>query len=134
MDCILATDGLNTKGYSYVSINGKPKARHRLAWEEVNGEIPVGMVIRHKCRNRNCYNVNHLELGTYTENNTIDRVRDGTDENGEKSPSHKLTTAQRNEILELVKQGESQRKISETFGITQSLVSMIVNGKRRKLA
>jgi len=133
MDCILSTESINGSGYSYLSVNGKTKAKHRLVWEEANGEIPEGHIIRHTCRNRNCYNINHLELGTYSQNNSIDRVRDGTDENGEKSPSHKLTTQQRNEIKELSKK-ETQREIAARFGICQGLVSMIVNGKRRKLA
>lgn len=133
MDCILSTESINASGYSYVSVNGKPKGKHRLAWEEVHGEIPKGFIVRHTCRNRNCYNIKHLELGTYSQNNSVDRVRDGTDENGEKSPSCKLTTQQRNEIFELSKT-ETQKEIAARFGISQGLVSMIVNGKRRKLA
>ena len=32
------------------------------------GEIPKGMVIRHKCDNPNCCNIEHLEIGTQKDN------------------------------------------------------------------
>lgn len=41
---------------------------HRLAWEEVRGPIPAGLVIDHLCRNRACYRIDHLEVVTQREN------------------------------------------------------------------
>lgn len=47
---------------------GKWVTAHRIAWELVNGPIPEGMTVDHKCRNRACLNVEHLEVVTPQEN------------------------------------------------------------------
>jgi len=41
---------------------------HRATWEEVNGEIPDGMNVCHKCDNPECCNPDHLFLGTQADN------------------------------------------------------------------
>jgi hypothetical protein len=35
---------------------------HRLEWEKVHGSIPEGYTVDHKCKNRQCQNVNHMQL------------------------------------------------------------------------
>ena len=52
----------------YVRILNKTRAeggrlvmRHRWFWELVNGEIPPGYEINHLCKNRRCFNTDHLE-------------------------------------------------------------------------
>jgi hypothetical protein len=41
---------------------------HRLAWELVNGPIPEGMHVLHRCDEPRCCNPDHLFLGTQAEN------------------------------------------------------------------
>ena len=55
--------------YSYGPNRGK--RAHRVAWEEVNGVIPEGMFVCHKCDNPPCINIDHLFLGT-----PLDNMRD----------------------------------------------------------
>lgn len=42
---------------------------HRWVWEMARGPIPKGMVIRHRCDNRVCFRLSHLEIGTVADNN-----------------------------------------------------------------
>ena len=64
--------------------NGK-KCRvmfHRLLWEQMNGKIPEGYSIHHKCHNRACCNIEHLELISISEHakhHDSERYRDGQD-------------------------------------------------------
>jgi hypothetical protein len=52
------------KGESYVS----PKRSHRVAYELVCGDIPPGLVLRHRCNNPACCNPSHLVPGTQGDN------------------------------------------------------------------
>lgn len=44
---------------------------HRVAWEAVNGPIPDGLLVCHRCDNRPCIRPDHLFLGTQ-HNNLMD--------------------------------------------------------------
>lgn len=41
---------------------------HRVSYRHHHGEIPAGMVVRHKCDRRACFAPHHLELGDLKEN------------------------------------------------------------------
>lgn len=40
---------------------------HRFIWEHHHGPIPDGYSVNHKCKNRACQNVEHMELLTLSE-------------------------------------------------------------------
>jgi hypothetical protein len=61
------------------------KSVHRLAWEEVNGPIPAGLSICHRCDVRLCCNPEHLFLGTNADNN---RDMSAKGRNGQSKKTH----------------------------------------------
>ena len=67
-DCIEWTGAHTADGYGQRKINGRLVYVHRLAWAEVHGPIPKGMLILHLCDNPPCYNVDHLFIGTQADN------------------------------------------------------------------
>lgn len=67
-NCIVPDGGYTTcEGYIRVlqksrKLGGKLKMLHRVEWEKSNGLIEEGYEIHHKCKNRVCSNINHLEV------------------------------------------------------------------------
>jgi len=57
------------QGYGRVNFEGHRAAlAYRVAWEDRNGPIPVGLEIDHLCRNPWCVNPAHMEPVTHAEN------------------------------------------------------------------
>lgn len=64
--------GSTNRGYGVTSVvvDGRWRNRkaHRVAWQQLRGEIPEGLVLDHLCRNTWCVNPDHLEPVTLVEN------------------------------------------------------------------
>jgi len=41
---------------------------HRMVWMQDNGPIPDDLLVMHSCDNRKCINIQHLSLGTPSDN------------------------------------------------------------------
>ncbi|MGE6580362.1 HNH endonuclease [Vreelandella aquamarina] len=124
-------------GYGYLQHKGKQVLAHRLSYCKAN-DIDMlaidGFVVRHKCDNPKCINPEHLELGTQADN-IADMHSRGRGLRGERIGNSKITDEQADEIRRLYKprsKDRNQYQIAKKFGITQSQVSMIITGKRRK--
>lgn len=66
--CWLWTGAKNRNGYGTVRVKGRRLLMHRIMYQRWVGDIPKGLVLDHKCRNRLCCNPNHLEAVTVKEN------------------------------------------------------------------
>ena len=85
--------GSLSHGYGQIRIGGRgftPSRVHRIVWMQDNDQIPDGLEVRHKCDNRACCNIEHLELGTRSDNvqDIIKRGR-GRNQNIGKTHCHK---------------------------------------------
>ena len=68
-DCVLWTGGKISTGYGKKYLGaGKERTAHRWTWEQANGPIPDGLIVRHSCDVRLCVNLEHLLLGTQQDN------------------------------------------------------------------
>ena len=118
-------------GYTRVFVNGKHQRLFRYIYEQKYGKIQKGMVIRHKCDNPNCCNIEHLEIGTPYDNvqDMIKRKRDGyhlskTKIRGELNKNSKLTK----EIVKEIYINKGKVKIyCERYNISRSLIWQIRN-------
>lgn len=66
--CLVWTGALSSSGYGNVYFRGSNWNAHRLAWTLVNGEVPGDLDVNHKCWNKACVNVEHLNLATRSQN------------------------------------------------------------------
>jgi hypothetical protein len=123
--CRLWQGSCDGDGYGVLTGNNRSNARqraHRWIWEMANGPIPKGLVVRHKCDNRPCFRLSHLELGTVADNNDDARQR------GHLGPTLKLRPSQIKLLFDLHDAGQGWTQIwRENFAdvLTRQGVSRI---------
>jgi hypothetical protein len=129
--CHLVVSHYLNNGYVKVKNNGKSVRLHRLIYEQNYGEIQEGLIVRHKCDNRNCINPEHLEVGT-PKDNTRDMLERGRaytgEQDGESNGNSKLTKEQVDEIR--ADKNSTNVALGKKYGVTHSTISAIRLGKR----
>ena len=106
----------------------KVKVAH-LVLETFVSTMPDGMLCKHGPKGQNCDFLDNLCWGTAKEN-MADRVRDGTDERGEKHHFAKLTNEQAREIKFVrLPRGETTKEIAAEFGVSYQSVGDIRAGR-----
>lgn len=66
--CLIWLGACNSEGYGHTMIKRKTKKIHRLVWERAHGPIPDGFEVMHSCDIPACVRIDHLALGTHSEN------------------------------------------------------------------
>lgn len=67
-DCLIWTGPKNQGGYGRIARSSGSSYVHRAAWIALRGPIPAGLHLDHLCRQRACWNPDHLEPVTPREN------------------------------------------------------------------
>ena len=124
-DCWLWTGGKTGMGYGMFCRHNQHTHAHRLCWELVNGPIPTGMCVLHKCDNPICVRPDHLFLGTQADN-MADCQAKGRFAKGERNGHHKVTAQQVTEIRRRYAAGESQSGMAEEYGVDPSTISNMI--------
>lgn len=127
--CQIWTGALAGKGYGIFLPNGRRGKRyyaHRYSWEAVNGQIPEGMVICHRCDNPRCVNADHLFVGTQADN-MRDMVEKGRSTSGEANPRAKLTKA---DVVAIRASDKSSREVAPLYGVSPGHIRSIRSGKK----
>lgn len=135
-ECLEWTGHLTPDGYGRIEVTLSPGVAipvnaHRAAYEAEYGPCPPNMVVRHKCDNRKCVKLAHLEIGTQKQN-IADKYERGRGLLGEKVPTAKLKEADILEIRRLAAMGLTNKSIAERYGVDRTNVSCIVLRKTWK--
>ncbi len=110
-ECWKWTGQRGRKGYGALCLAGRTWRAHRLAWFLTHGPIPEGMLVCHRCDNRECCRPDHI---------------------GTAHPMAKLTEAQVVELRAARAGGAPIAYLAKTYGIDQASVSHIAKGKTWK--
>lgn len=131
----------NPAGYGMLAVgqfkNGDPKRpipmlAPRAAYAAWVSPLELHQVVCHRCDNPPCINPGHLFTGTRAINNA-DMAAKLRTSNGERHPDTKLTDAQVDEVRRRYAAGGIlQRELAEEYGVAQSLISFLINRRRRR--
>jgi hypothetical protein len=122
-ECFEYTGSRDDSGYGLIKFEGKTQRTHRVIWTLINGAIPEGMMVLHKCDNPPCCNPDHLFLGTQ-DDNMKDMVSKGRQANqsGEKNGNNVLNK----ETVEKIRSEKGTLiSVASKYGIGKSTVSLI---------
>lgn len=96
-----------------------------------NTHLDKKTVVRHSCDNPACVKITHLFPGTHKDN-MADKVKRGRC--AKKYKTHLRERVHSNEIIKAIKEMPGkQRDVAKMFGVHETYVSTIKNGKRKAL-
>lgn len=101
--------------YPVLCRDGERRAAHRWYYEQAKGLIPEGLQLDHLCCNTLCVNPDHLEVVTAKEN--IRRAGPKPRRWGDKEVA---------EVKRLRRQGWSQQRIADSFGVSQVRIGQVL--------
>lgn len=67
-DCLVWTGAKDYDGYGAIWDGSANQGTHKYSWEKVNGKVPFGLYVDHRCHNKSCCNIEHLRLATSSQN------------------------------------------------------------------
>lgn len=116
-----------TKGYAFSNSRAYGKqCLHRYMYEQANGMIPAGLLLRHICDNPGCINPNHLVLGTHQEN-----MNDKTNRGRTSKTSGKRTRP--DWVLEIYRdRTRTAKELSMKYGLSIDQIYAIWSGRAWK--
>lgn len=134
-DCHYWTRAKDKSGYGHITHKGKMHVTHRFVWTLYHGPLSEDLVVRHKCDNRSCCNLEHLTIGTHRDNvrDSIERKRHHfgfPDLRGVNSSGAKLNDKQVIEIRKKYSTGSyTFKSLSEQYPVSAQMISDIVKRK-----
>lgn len=106
-------------GYGRMKVNGKDFRATRFVWTFLNGPIPSGLLVCHRCDNPQCVNPEHLYTGTISDNAKDMLMRDRDHVKGDRNFFHVLQESQVREIYEIAATtNRSYPDIGKQYGVS----------------
>ena len=137
--CIVWTGARRGYGYGHMGRGASGagfEATHRVAWMLVNGPIPDGICVCHKCDNPPCCNVDHLFLGTPADN-ARDMWEKGRGPSatlirgGQEHPDAKLDDAEVSQMRAIYPSIRNYAELGRMFGVSKQHARSIVLRTKR---
>lgn len=126
-ECHICTSHCKSEdGYPKKFHKGKSSNMSRFIYERKFGKISKGIVVRHKCDNPSCINIEHLELGTQLQN-IADRVARGRNNlpKGEKNGRHRVTN---DDVIKIFTSAIGVNELAYEYKVHKETIRHIKNG------
>lgn len=120
--------GAGSGRYPTITVKGKSYRISRYLYAQRHGPLTDDQVVRHRCDNPRCINVEHFEPGT-PQDNVADRVARGRSARGERAGGSKLTESQ---VIEILHSPESARSLARRLGVNKEAVAGVRRGRTWK--
>lgn len=131
-ECFVWIKYCDKYGYGSTRVGGKMVLAHRLVWIIAHGFVPTGLCVLHRCDNPPCIRLDHLWLGSHTDNmKDMARKQRGVSigRPGEAHPMAKITEKDVSEIRSRYASGGiTLSSLGMGYGVSKSNISLIVNG------
>jgi hypothetical protein len=105
-----------TGKYVRLTRDGVTKGAHRWAYIDAHGPISDDLVVRHKCDNPLCVNIDHLEVGTQADN-MRDMVERGRSLVGERHPNQRISDEEWSALAKRYASGETADDLAREVGM-----------------
>jgi len=103
---------------------------HRLVWSLAHGPVPAGLVVMHKCDVPACINLNHLIIGTQSDN-LADARRKGRMPQASVGGAKATTKLSNADVIAIRAASKSARQLAEEYGVSARHVRQILAGQKR---
>lgn len=125
--CWLWVGNVSPKGYGQMTVQGRTRGAHRLAFEAVHGPQPSHVCVCHRCDVPSCCNPDHMFPGSHADN-AADRGRKarGHRPTGERNANARLSAA---DVAAIRASDEPGTVLAARYGVSRATVSMIRNHK-----
>jgi hypothetical protein len=130
--CIPWLGRLDKDEYGAITIRGVRWVASRLCWRLFRGPIPAGKYICHKCDTPRCVNIDHLFVGSPTDNSRdmVSKQRNRfVPRHGTEHGSAKLTEAQVIEIRRLYSESVTPTELAKRFNISRTNARRVATGE-----
>ena len=127
--CWLWRGTADRKGYGHLTRGQQYTTAHRYSWLLINGAIPKGKWVLHKCDTPRCVRPSHLFLGDHIKNMRDMRIKKRKKGNngGRVGELHGCAKLRCEDILTIRSSTLPQRVNAEAFGVSQANISAIVS-------
>lgn len=122
--------GTGEAGHGQFSLHGRNVIASRIAYQLGLGEIPDGLLVRHRCDNPPCCNPRHLETGT-TQDNTMDRNVRGRTNRGA-GVWHKVRLTEADVLLIRATPQAEWTSLAKELGVSRNTVYSAATGQSWK--
>lgn len=118
-------------GYGVIRHAGKQMSAHRAAYIVAHGDIPAGLVVRHRCDRVGCIEPKHLLVGTQSDNE-LDKIERGRARTGLRHPNATVPPEViRQAVGEYLAGGQTQAALARKYGVAPVTIGRWVRGESR---